>query len=248
MSQFNEPNVPISEPGTAGVERAAFVARLRLILRQWPSADRLARAMGVSPSAFRKWLKGEAEPSRERLVALANAAHVGIGWLATGEGPEPAFAESDAISKRYDDEAGLPSRFVLLPHRPTAAAAGPPIPSEQPWLDGEYMALRQDWVRNVVGLNPDKIGLEVAVGDSMMPTINHGDLMLLDTSDKTFAHFGVYVLQIGTERLVKRIQRKLDGSLTLISDNPNYERDYLPAEKAAVTTVVGRVVWSGGLI
>jgi hypothetical protein len=62
----------------AGAEKSAFVGRLQTILTQWPSADRLARTMGVSPSAFRKWLKGEAEPSRERLIALARATGVGV--------------------------------------------------------------------------------------------------------------------------------------------------------------------------
>ena len=75
----------------AGADKTAFVERLKTILQHWPSADRLARAMGVSPSAFRKWLKGEAEPSRERLVALAHAASVGVAWLAEGEGPPPTF-------------------------------------------------------------------------------------------------------------------------------------------------------------
>src|ERR1700761_431864 len=75
----------------SGADKSAFVDRLKTILAHWPSADRLARAMGVSPSAFRKWLKGEAEPSRERLVALARAAGVGVAWLAEGEGPTPAF-------------------------------------------------------------------------------------------------------------------------------------------------------------
>jgi transcriptional regulator with XRE-family HTH domain len=100
MSRSRERSVSIGGLATTGMERAAFVARLRLILQQWPSADRLARAMGVSPSAFRKWVKGEAEPSRERLVALASSARVPIGWLATGEGPEPDFAEGDPPGQR----------------------------------------------------------------------------------------------------------------------------------------------------
>src|ERR1700759_1081794 len=81
-----------------GAEKRAFVQRLQTILLHWPSADRLARAMGVSPSAFRKWLKGEAEPSRERLVALARVSGVGVAWLAEGEGPEPVF--DPAVAKR----------------------------------------------------------------------------------------------------------------------------------------------------
>ena len=81
-------------PQSIGAERSAFVSRLQIILKHWPSADRLARTMGVSPSAFRKWLKGEADPSRERLVALAEIAQVEIAWLARGEGPEPDFLRS----------------------------------------------------------------------------------------------------------------------------------------------------------
>src|ERR1700732_3338921 len=87
MSRIRETS-NASGPTDGAADRAAFVSRLHTILRHWPSADRLARAVGVSPSAFRKWLKGEAEPSRERLVALAEAASVSVGWLAGGEGPE----------------------------------------------------------------------------------------------------------------------------------------------------------------
>ena len=80
-------------------DKSAFVSRLQTILAHWPSADRLARAMGVSPSAFRKWLKGEAEPSRERLVALARTTGVGVAWLAEGEGPRlPPLNNLDGLN------------------------------------------------------------------------------------------------------------------------------------------------------
>src|SRR5580692_5838956 len=94
----------------AGADKSAFVERLKTILQHWPSADRLARAMGVSPSAFRKWLKGEAEPSRERLVALADAAKVSIAWLAKGEGPAPTLARSEhggGRSRSAEHEQGI---------------------------------------------------------------------------------------------------------------------------------------------
>src|ERR1700748_3399247 len=101
-----------------GADKSAFVDRLKVILSHWPSADRLARAMGVSPSAFRKWLKGEAEPSRERLVALARAAGVGVAWLAEGEGPEPVFDTVNNGRRRagkQDAEAKLDwAKFVVL--------------------------------------------------------------------------------------------------------------------------------------
>lgn len=202
--------------------------------------------MGVSPSAFRKWLKGEAEPSRERLVALASAAKVGIGWLATGEGPEPDFAGSDRLRARNGGDTGELAHFVRLPRRATAAAAGVTSPSQPD--DTEFLALRHDWVRSVIGVDPGLLGLEVAVGDSMDPTIRDGNLLLLDAGDQAFAQFGIYVMEVAGERLVKRIQRRLDGSVVLISDNPRYERDFVPAADVEAVRVIGRVVWIGGRV
>src|SRR6185437_4819408 len=107
-------------PAQGGSERAAFVARLREIVRHWPSADRMARAVGVSPSAFRKWLKGEAEPSRERLVALADAAQVPIAWLAKGEGTPPKLGSHETRRGNTPASAASgvePDRFLILPKR-----------------------------------------------------------------------------------------------------------------------------------
>jgi phage repressor protein C with HTH and peptisase S24 domain len=236
---------------TQGAERSAFTARLHLILQHWPSADRLARAMAVSPSAFRKWLRGEAEPSRERLVALAEAAQVGIAWLARGEGPPPHFMESEhggGRARSIGSDSGIdPSRFILLPKQAEGAAAGSVTP-EPPRPETEYIAFRHDWVRTGFGIEPSDLILEIAVGDSMRPTIQDGDLLLVDTTDRTFSSFGVYVLVIGGERLVKRVQRKLDGSLVLISDNGTYQPDHVTGEMLTDVTVIGRVVWGGGAI
>jgi phage repressor protein C with HTH and peptisase S24 domain len=203
--------------------------------------------MGVSPSAFRKWLKGEAEPSRERLVSLANAAGVTIGWLASGEGPEPDF-ESDEHARSHHAARGPDelARFVRLPRRATTAAAGAVAGPEPDWADTEFIALRHDWVRTAIGVDPAHIGLEIAVGDSMSPTIHDADILLVDMAEREFGQFGIYVVEIGGERIVKRIQRKLDGTIILISDNATYEREYLTPERVAELKVIGRVVWVGG--
>jgi phage repressor protein C with HTH and peptisase S24 domain len=236
--------------GGSGADKPAFVERLKTILAHWPSADRLARAMGVSPSAFRKWLKGEAEPSRERLVALARAAGVGVAWLAEGEGPPPSFDSPEGGRRRSggrDSAADVDwSEYVLLPHRAEAAAAGsitPPNPSATEW-----MALRHDWIRSVCGIEPNEVILETATGESMVPTIRDGNMLLIDTTDRTFRNFGIYVLEINGERLVKRVQRKHDGSLVLISDNAAYQPDAVDKEAANDVVVIGRVVWSGGAV
>lgn len=203
--------------------------------------------MGVSPSAFRKWLKGEAEPSRERLIALADAAQVPIGWLAKGEGTAPRFADVDGNRRSVRSAADALmqlDRFLVLPKRLETAAAGNDSPPARPTT--EYIAFRHDWIRAAFGIEPDALGMEVAVGESMEPTIRDGDLLLLDTTDRAVGGFGVYVVEVAGERLVKRVQRKVDGSLILISDNPSYQADTVSPELAADVVVVGRVVWVGG--
>lgn len=251
MSRPREPAPKDAEPSGRGASRAAFVARLQAILRHWPSADRLARAVGVSPSAFRKWLRGEAEPSRERLVALADATSVSIAWLTKGEGPEPQFQGVPSTERGVPATAANGTldlrRFVVLPKRSEAAAAGAGTP-QPPNTRSEFIAFGHDWIRDTFGLEPTDLLLEAAVGKSMQPTIRDNDLLLIDVTDRKLREFGIYVLEFQGERLVKRVQRKLDGSLLLISDNAIYEPERIPAERAHEVGVVGRVVWGGGRI
>jgi phage repressor protein C with HTH and peptisase S24 domain len=59
---------------------------------------------------------------------------------------------------------------------------------------------------------------------------------------------GVYVLEINGQRLVKRVQRKHDGSVVLISDNTACQPDVVDSGAASALVVIGRVVWAGGTV
>lgn len=233
---------------TAHAAQGSFAARLQLIVQQWPSAGRLAKTTGVSPSAFRKWLIGAAEPGRDRLVALAEAAGVSVSWLAQGEGaaPDLLMLAARARSTQPGDLAENPNiaQFLLLPKRREAAAAGSG-PQTAVTLT-ECIGFRHDWLRVMFGRDPTDLILEVAVGDSMEPDIRDGDFLLADTTDQTFQNFGIYVIEARGERLVKRVQRKFDGSLILISDNRKYQPESIEAELAKQVHALGRVIWRGG--
>ncbi|HEV2677675.1 MAG TPA: S24 family peptidase [Aliidongia sp.] len=237
-----------SSPFERGGERQAFVARLQFVLDHWPSADKLAKAAGISPSALRKWLRGEAEPSRERLITFADAARVEIAWLVRGEGDQPQLADA---STRRRDGAGPEGpgqsggeEFLVLPHRPKAAAAGSGKP--EPETPAEFIAFRHDWIRTVFDLDPEHVMLISAAGDSMEPGIRDGDLLLVDTRQAAFTEFGIYVFEARGERLVKRVQRKFDGTLYVISDNTVYQPEIISSELATEIKVIGKVIWRGG--
>jgi phage repressor protein C with HTH and peptisase S24 domain len=231
----------------AGAERASFVLRLQLVVGSWPSVVRLAKAAGVSPSAFRKWLKGESEPSRDRLVALARVAGISLAWLASGEGPEPVFPAAPPGAQQVSDRNGLESgAFLMLPSYAVSASAGA---GRQPLNTAtHFIGFRHDWLHANFGLEPSDVQLESVVGDSMEPHIHDGDILLVNTTDQTFRNHGIYVIVVRNERLVKRVQRRFDGSLTLISDNQKYQAEHIPSNLAEEITVVGQVIWRGGSI
>ncbi len=234
----------------ARANQADFAARLQLVMRQWPSIDRLAKASRVSPSAFRKWVKGQAEPSRSRLIALAEATGVSVAWLAQGEGAPPdllslaARAHADQLSERVGHlDAG---QFLLLPKAVQGDAdEGACRAADCPH---DVIGFRHSWLRATFNREPGDFVFEVAVGHSMEPGICNNDYLLVDATDRkpSLSDLGVYVLEVRGERLVKRIQCKVDGGLILISDNKAYAVEPIPTESAREVHVVGRVVWRGG--
>jgi phage repressor protein C with HTH and peptisase S24 domain len=82
----------------------------------------------------------------------------------------------------------------------------------------------------------------------MQPTIHDGGLPLIDTTGRIVRNSGNYGLDIAGERLVRRVQRKLDGSRVLLSDNAANEADRVPPERTGEVSVTCREVWGGGMI
>lgn len=65
----------------------SFAIRMKVLVDVVGSAEKLARLSGMSARVIGKYISGETDPSRERLISLAKAADVNVLWLATGEGP-----------------------------------------------------------------------------------------------------------------------------------------------------------------
>lgn len=64
-----------------------FSKRIKKIIELSGSAEKLANISGMSSRVIGQYLAGKSDPSRIKLMALANAAQVNIEWLATGVGP-----------------------------------------------------------------------------------------------------------------------------------------------------------------
>jgi phage repressor protein C with HTH and peptisase S24 domain len=79
----------------------------------------------------------------------------------------------------------------------------------------------------------------------MNPTLNDGDMILVDLRSERIEDSAIYVLEFDDALLVKRIQRKLDGSVVIKSDNQLYDAEILQKDRAEALKIIGRVVWTG---
>jgi len=109
----------------------------------------------------------------------------------------------------------------------------------------DHLAFRSAWVRNALDVSVQALALISVKGDSMEPTLSNGDLILVDTGTNKVEDNAIYVLRYNGSLMVKRIQRKIDGTLIIKSDNVVYEPETLTGEAVNNLHVVGRVVWSG---
>ena len=79
----------------------------------------------------------------------------------------------------------------------------------------------------------------------MEPTVFDGDILLADTGLDRIVDNGIYVIVFNGLVLLKRVHPTRDGSLTLISDNPIYPRETIPASDVPDLHIAGRIMWFG---
>jgi phage repressor protein C with HTH and peptisase S24 domain len=235
----------------------SFVGRLRMLVNRAGSVLALARDAKVSDSSIHLWLDGS-EPSREKLVRLAQASNVTVEWLAAGRGPMNAdlLPEGYVLVRRYKGDSKLDSKI------------------EYEGVD--YLALKRDWIRSLPGSpSAEALFLTQVEGDAMAPSIEDGDLILVNTSDRKLRD-GVWLLSPSTwiegkstvsissgtaTILVRRVRAEGGGKFRLLCDNKDFESPpgqtgHSTRDGVVVTDLVGdgilafksigRVIWKGG--
>lgn len=90
--------------------------------------------------------------------------------------------------------------------------------------------------------NPLMLKTFTATGDSMTPTIEHGDLILVDTGDVEYTNGGVFLITINNDWFIKRLRKKITGELDIISDNPKYPIETLDINTFKDVSIKGRIL------
>ncbi|WP_421707958.1 LexA family transcriptional regulator [Algihabitans sp.] len=221
----------------------AFSGRIEQVIRLAGSVAELARKSGLSERVISKYRSGESDPSRRRLLALAEASGVSVEWLATGKTATGKTATGKPIEPVSENkqESG---DFALVPRFDARLSAGAGAFTERTSLL-DHIPFTQRFLRRNLGRSAiEGLAIVEAVGDSMEPTISNGDLVMIDRQD-TVPGDGLYALVLDDSLLVKRVHKTLDG-LEITSDNSALYRPItLPRARIDDVMIVGRVRWLG---
>jgi len=154
------------------------------------------------------------------------------------------FSISETLLGGPPESEGKMGGLVSIKRHPVSVSAGPgALVTEE--LGKPYFAFDERWLKALTPSQPSKLSIVRVEGDSMAPTLNAGDDILVDLGDGAERlRDGIYVLRIDDAVVVKRLALNPTGRrVTVQSDNPAYP-DW-PDCSLDQINCIGRVIWSG---
>lgn len=98
-----------------------------------------------------------------------------------------------------------------------------------------------------LGVSKNTSEIIFGTGNSMEPTIQGGDALLIDLSRKEINDGKVYCIRYEGKLLTKRLQKLSRSKVKIISDNKDYEPIILDLDKENYIdfSVIGEIRWAG---
>jgi hypothetical protein len=212
----------------------ARMALDRLIAERGQNYADLSRLIGRNPAYIQQFIKRGTPRKLDEDDRRVLARYFGVDETLLG-----------GASRAADPPArlrGVPA-VVTVPRLALGASAGGGTLDEDERAAG-VMAFDARWLRQL-GMRPQRVSIIRVDGESMAPTLNDGDDIMVDHDDAADRlRDGVYVLRLDGVLMVKRVATgPLRGRFSVLSDNVHYP-DWADIDPALVD-IVGRVVWTG---
>lgn len=209
-----------------------------LIRSKGLNQSEVARRVGISQPSIGRLISGETRESG-KLLELARALETTPEYLvgatddpnidAVGEkrlafrGAEPQAADTVELEE-FDVSYGLGASYI----------------HDTP-VTGRRRVFSRAWIRNFTESPFEYLFWGTGVGDSMTPTIQDADVVLIDTFDRTPRFMDkLWAIEYGGLGAIKRLRPTADGTgMRLLSSAPD-----VPEETAydGELTIIGRVV------
>jgi phage repressor protein C with HTH and peptisase S24 domain len=223
--------------------------------------ETFAPLLGISPSTLARYERGERSPDANLVATLQREFGVDPSWFVTGSGtgpgiggplpgrryasvdgsglrgPEDGSGSSDMLIPQWANPDPDLFDFVPMAEAHLSAGGGAFVLSE---AFSDYYAFRKDWLRRIA-TSPKNAVLVQVRGASMWPTIQEGDVVMLDTGRHRIYDGCIYAMGQYDTISVKRLERLADGRIRVISDN---RTEFPPYETGLEDIrILGQIVW-----
>lgn len=239
-----------------------------LVLREKIGVEKVEAAVGKSYKQLRRYAAGEDVPFTV-LEGLSVALNVPLSWIISGhlsfDPPHKLLANHErvALVRSYDPDADENDEgYSHETWKPRIAGARPEIDVRLGAGEGtvgqmltiganggtsghrvvaEWL-LPEAFLVGVMEANAARTIIMEVVGDSMQPTYQPGDRVIVDLAQTKLVADTVYAISDGySEPQIKRLQRvpfSQPARVRIISDNPALETDEVDLEKVHI---IGRI-------
>jgi phage repressor protein C with HTH and peptisase S24 domain len=184
----------------------------------------IADILGITQMNFATMKKRNKIPYAELLDFCATKS-ISINWLLYGQSPESLVEATNKfyMVKYFNDihasaGGGSDVEFEEMEHLE--------IPEQFLFMLGGKRELR-----NIEAINVS--------GDSMEPTFSYNDIVFINRAKTDLHRGGVFTIRTEAGLFIKRVQKRTDGKIDIISDNKIYSTQTLSLNEVKV---IGRVV------
>lgn len=186
----------------------------------------VASILGIPQTTFATMKKRNSVPYKE-LLEFCAAKKISANWLFFDQAVDMLKAETDKFFQiRYFSDIRA------------SAGGGAEVFGE----DYEILNVDKTIVQNMVGFGNTKLEAIHVDGESMEPTLSDGSIVFIDREQTNISKDGIFIASTTAGLFIKRIRRRADGMIELISDNKTYSPEVLaPDEVSIVGKVVGNI-------
>ncbi|QFR43318.1 LexA family transcriptional regulator [Sulfurimonas xiamenensis] len=184
----------------------------------------VADTLGISQMNFATMKKRNKIPFGELLDFCATKS-ISINWLLYGQSPESLVEATNKF-------------FMIKYFSNVSASAGGGAELEEEEVQG--VEIPHEFVTMLGGERELKYIEAINVsGDSMEPTFSYNDIVFINRNKTDLRRGGIFTIRTHGGLFIKRVQKRIDGKIDIISDNQIYSTQTLDPNEIEV---IGRVV------
>ena len=193
--------------------------------------------MSVSHNTVMRWFR-DGNMDKDHVFKAADLLGVDPIWLWTGE---------RTTGVREHDAEYLTERDTLIAVYDVELSAGNGMEAPEYIETKKKLPFDSQWLQKH-DLKPHNLMVLYVAGDSMLPTMEDGDSVLIDKSRTKIIDRKIYGIVLGGECKIKRLSQKFDGSIEVISDNPMHTTEIIPPSELEHLHVIGQAVYRSGML